>query len=98
MVLQGSIMEPTLERIPSSLHGDLSKKLIEIVLDTKDKNAIPTELAKKIIYLWRQDQLATKTGIEALIEGAIKVDSSMTVQLLDELGLQEVSIALKAFV
>jgi len=86
-----------LERIPSSLHGDLSKKLIEIVLDTKDKNAIPTELAKKIIYLWRQDQLATKTGIEALIEGAIKVDSSMTFQLLDELGLQEVSIALKAF-
>jgi hypothetical protein len=97
MVLQGSNMEPTLERIPSSLHGDLSKKLIEIVLDTKDKNAIPTDLAKKIIYLWRQDQLATKTGIEALIEGAIKVDSSMTFQLLDELGLQEVSIALKAF-
>ena len=96
--MQGSNMEPTLERIPSSLHGDLSKKLIEIVLDTKDKNAIPTELAKKIIYLWRQDQLATKTGIEALIEGAIKVDSSMTFQLLDELGLQEVSIALKAFV
>ena len=86
-----------MERIPSSLHGDLSKKLIEIVLDTKDKNAIPTELAKKIIYLWRQDQLATKTGIEALIEGAIKVDSSMTFQLLDELGLQEVSIALQAF-
>lgn len=86
-----------MERIPSSLHGDLSKKLIEIVLNTKDKNAIPTELAKKIIYLWRQDQLATKTGIEALIEGAIKVDSSMTFQLLDELGLAEVSIALQAF-
>ena len=90
-------MEPTLEIIPTSLHEDLSKKLIEIVLNTKDKNAIPTELAKKIIYLWRQDQLATKTGIEALIEGAIKVDASMTFQLLDELGLQEVSIALKAF-
>jgi hypothetical protein len=55
-------------------------------------------LAKKIIYLWRQDQLATKTGIEALIEGAIKVDASMTFQLLDELGLAEVSIALKTFV
>ena len=93
--MQGSNMEPTLERIPSSLHEDLSKKLIEIVLNTKDKKAIPTELAKKIIYLWRQDQLATKTGIEALIEGAIKVDASMTFQLLDELGLQEVSIALK---
>jgi hypothetical protein len=54
-------------------------------------------LAKKIIYLWRQDQLATRTGIEALIEGAIKVDASMTFQLLDELGLEEVSVALQAF-
>ena len=85
-----------MNKIPSSMHGDLSKRLIEIVLNTKDKNAIPRELSKKIIYLWRQDQLATKTGIEALMEGAIKVDSSMTSQLLHELGLQEVSIALKA--
>ena len=95
--MQGSNMEPTLERIPSSLHGDLSKKLVAIVLNSKDKDAVPTELAKKIIYLWRQDQLATRTGIEALIEGAIKVDASMTFQLLDELGLEEVSVALQAF-
>jgi len=90
-------MEPTLERVPSSLYGDLSKKLVEVVLNSKEKDAVPTELAKKIIYLWRQDQLATQTGIETLIEGAIKVDASMTFQLLDELGLQEVSIALQAF-
>jgi hypothetical protein len=90
-------MEPMLEKIPSSLHGDLSKKLVEIVLNSNDKDAVPTELAKKIIYLWRQDQLATRTGIEALIEGAIKVDASMTFQLLDELGLAEVSVALQAF-
>jgi len=95
--LQGSKMEPTLERIPSSLHGDLSKKLVEIVLNSEKKDAVPTELAKKIIYLWRQDQLATLTGIEALIEGAIKVDASMTFRLLDELGLEEISVALKAF-
>jgi hypothetical protein len=88
-------MEPKFEKIPSSLHGDLSEKLIEIVLNTKEKKAIPTELAKKIIYLWRQDQLATKSGIETLIEGAIKVDAPMTLQLLDELGLQEISVALK---
>ena len=85
----------TLEVIPSSLYGDLSKKLTEIVLNSKAKNAIPSELAKKIIYLWRTDHLATKTGIEALIEGAITVDAAMTFQLLDELGLGEVSIALK---
>lgn len=85
----------TLEVIPSSLYGDLSKKLIEIVLNSKVKNAISSELAKKIIYLWRTDHLATKAGIEVLIEGAIKVDASMTFQLLDAFGVGEVSIALK---
>lgn len=85
----------TLEVIPSSLYGDLSKRLIEVVLNSKAKNAIPSELAKKIIYLWRTDHLATKAGIEVLIEGAIKVDASMTFQLLDAFGVGEVSIALK---
>lgn len=84
-----------MEVIPSSLYGDLSKKLIEIVLNSKVKNAISSELAKKIIYLWRTDHLATKAGIEVLIEGAIKVDASMTFQLLDAFGVGEVSIALK---
>ena len=85
-----------MEVIPSSLYGDLSKKLIEIVLNSKAKNAISSELAKKIIYLWRIDHLATEAGIEVLIEGAIKVDAAMTFQLLDEFGLGEVSISLKA--
>ncbi len=86
-----------MDKVPSSLHEEISKRLIGIVLDSKEKDTVPTELAKKIIYLWRQDQLATKTGIEALLEGAIKVDASKTFHLLDELGLEEVSIALRAF-
>ncbi len=88
-------METTIEGIPNSLLDDLSKKLIAIVLGSKDKNAVPTELAKKIIYLWRQEQLASKTGVTALLEGSIKVDAEATFQLLDELGLQEVSVILK---
>ena len=45
-------MEAIVEGIPNSLHGDLSKKLVNIVLGTQDKNAVPAGLAKKIIYLW----------------------------------------------
>jgi len=88
-------MDEAVESIPASLRGDLSKKLVAIVLGTQDKNIIPTELAKKIIYLWRQDQLATITGIQALLEGALMVNADATYQLLDELGLQEVVVALK---
>jgi len=89
-------MSNVIERIPESLYENLSKKLIEIVLSTKDKNAVSTDLAKKIIYLWRQDQLATETGIQTMIEAASKVDAEATYLIFDELGLQEVTVQLKS--
>ncbi len=85
-----------MEGVPNSLYGDLSKRLVNIVLGTKDKDAVPPELAKKIIYLWRQDQLASPTGIATLLEAAIVVNAEATYSSLDELGLQEVTIALKS--
>jgi len=88
-------MEKGLEGIPSSLLDDLSKKLVAIVLESKDKNAVPPDLAKKIIYLWRQDQLASTTGIEALLNGSIKIDPEATYKLLIELGLQELTVTLR---
>jgi hypothetical protein len=88
-------MESVVETIPSSLQGDLSKNLVNIVLETQDKDAISTELAKKIIYLWRQDQLATPTGLVALLEAATTIDVQETYSVLDELGLKGVTLALK---
>jgi len=89
-------METIVEGIPASLHKNISKKLVAIVLGTRDKDSIPTELAKKIIYLWRQDQLATKTGIAAMLEASVLVDAESTYQILDEMGLQELTISLKS--
>ncbi|MBN1682741.1 hypothetical protein JW865_04225 [Candidatus Bathyarchaeota archaeon] len=86
-------MEKVIESVPSSLRNELSKKLIDIVLGTQDKNAISTDLAKKIIYLWRQDQLTSPVGLESLFEASFKVDSSSTFMVLDQLGLNKVSIA-----
>jgi hypothetical protein len=88
-------MEKVVESIPVSLYRDISKRLIDIVLDTQDKNAIPTELAKKIIYLWRQDQLTTPTGLTSLFEAAVMVDASRTHEALDDLGLHQVALALQ---
>ncbi len=90
-------MERVIESIPSSLSGELSKKLIEIVLGTQDKNAVSSELAKKIIYLWRQDQLASPVGLSALFEAAVKVNPNATYHILDELGLEKVAITIKQF-
>ena len=91
-------METVVESIPSSLYGDVSKRLIDIVLGAQEKNAISTELAKKIIYLWRQDQLATSTGLTALIEAAIKVDATKTCVALDDLGLHKAVLAFQRHV
>jgi len=88
-------VEAVVEGIPNSLHGDLSKKLVDIVLGTQDKNAVPAELAKKIIYLWRQEQMASLTGILSLLEASIMVDTEATYSALDELGLQETTAVLK---
>jgi len=88
-------MEKIVQGIPASLHGDLSKKLVAIVLGATDKDAVPTELAKKIIYLWRQDQLASSTGIRTILEAAVMVDVDKTHRILDELGLQQQSDALQ---
>jgi hypothetical protein len=88
-------MESVVDGVPDSLYEDLSKKLVGIVLGTQDKDAVPTELAKKIIYLWRQDQLASPTGLVALLDAGVMVDSEKTYSTLDELGLQEVVASLK---
>ena len=88
-------MENVVESIPTSLYENLSRKLVDLVLGTKDKNAVPSELAKKIIYLWRQDQLASPTGIMTLLEAAVMVDAETTYSTLDELGLQEVTVTIK---
>jgi len=89
-------LEKAIETIPESLLGDISTKLIDVVLTSQDRNAVPTQLAKRVIYLWRQDQLATKTGVSTLIDAAIKVDADKTYWILDELGLQKVSASLKS--
>jgi len=89
-------MEKAVEKIPSSLLGDLSKNLVNIVLGAKDKNAVPTDLAKKVIYLWRQDQLATVTGLTTLMEVSLMVDAEETYSTLDKLGLQEITATIKS--
>ncbi len=89
-------MENVVENIPTSLYGNLSKKLVNLVLGTKDKNAVPADLSKKIIYLWRQDQLASPTGIKTLLEAAVMVDAEATHSTLGELGLQEVVTTLRS--
>ncbi|MCW4049171.1 MAG: hypothetical protein NWE89_05475 [Candidatus Bathyarchaeota archaeon] len=84
-----------INNVPVSLYKTLSEKLVSLILDSENNNAVSTETTKKIIYLWRQDQLASTTGIETLIHAAIAINVEDTVEIMNELGLQELSIAVK---
>ena len=82
-------MEP-IEKIPVSLHKKLSDKLVSIILDSDDRNAISADETRKIIYLWRQNQLASPTGIETLLRSGVTIDQVAVEKILDDLGLHEV--------
>jgi hypothetical protein len=88
-------MENISEKIPLSLHENLSQQMIDIIIGAEKKSAVPTDLAKKIIYLWRQDQLATPTGISTLLEASMIVSTTKTFKVIDELGLNEITVALR---
>jgi hypothetical protein len=82
-------------KVPVSLYKTLSDKLVSIILDSDDRDAVSTEMTRKIIYLWRQDQLASPIGIETLIKAAATVDSQAVSKVMDDLGLRELTVAVK---
>jgi hypothetical protein len=83
-------LEKIVERIPSSSWEAISEKLIDIVLNSSNSNKMPSGLAKTILYYWQRDQLTTKIGIQRLLEASTLIDPEETVEVLKELGLQEV--------
>jgi hypothetical protein len=83
------------ESVPASLYKPLSDKLISVILDSEDSSAISGETTKKIIYLWRQDQLASPTGIDTLLRAAVKVNESETSRILNDYGLEALRVAVK---
>lgn len=85
-----------INNIPVSLYKKLADKMVSIILDSEDRGAISAEETKKIIYLWRQDQLASPTGIETLLKAGMKVDQTAIEKVLDDLGLEEVIVEVRA--
>ena len=84
-----------IEKVPVTLYKTLSDKLVSIILDSEDRDAVSAEMTKKIIYLWRQDMLASPTGIEALVKASVQVDSAATAKVMDDLGLKELTVAVR---
>jgi hypothetical protein len=72
MSLTGKKMENMIESIPESLRGDLSKRLVNIVLSKQEKNIISSDLAKKN-YLYLETRPADNScGFECVVRGCFE--------------------------
>jgi len=89
-------LEKIVRKIPSSSWEATSEKLIDIVLNSPNASRMPSGLAKTILYYWQRDQLATEIGIQRLLEASTHIDLEKTIEVLKELGLQEVVAVLES--
>jgi len=89
-------LEKIVRKIPSSSWEATSERLIDIVLNSPNASKMPSGLAKTILYYWQRDQLATEVGLQRLLEASMIVDSEKTIDVLKELGLQELVTVLES--
>ncbi|KON30644.1 hypothetical protein AC482_03340 [miscellaneous Crenarchaeota group-15 archaeon DG-45] len=82
-------------RIPRSMYGMLSEKLMDALLEAKGGDNVPSSLAKTILYYWQRDQLDSEAGVANLLHAAELADPARTGAVLDELGLEEIRLAMR---
>ena len=89
-------LEKTVRKIPSSAWEVTSEKLIDIVLNSRSSSKMPSGLAKTILYYWQRDQLATRIGLQRLLEASMIIDPEKTIDVLKELGSEELVTVLES--
>jgi hypothetical protein len=76
-----------IKKVKDKERNDLSEKLTDVILEAKGGAAVPSSLAKKILYEWQGNQLASETGLQYLLKAAMKADEERSKTILDEMGL-----------
>jgi hypothetical protein len=76
-----------IEKVKDEERNDLSVKLTDVLLEAKGGAAVPSSLAKKILYRWQGDQLSSNEGLKYLLKAAMYADEERSKAILDEMGL-----------
>jgi hypothetical protein len=76
-----------IEKVKDEERNVFSVKLTDVLLEAKDGAAVPSSLAKKILYKWQGDQLSGDEGLKYLLKAAMKADEERSKAILDEMGL-----------
>ncbi|MGQ9460621.1 MAG: hypothetical protein ACUVRA_05275 [Candidatus Bathyarchaeaceae archaeon] len=84
------------KNIPTKKREELSDKLIDILLRTKNEDKMPSSLAKTLLHQWQLGPLTTEAGLATLLEAAVLLESEKTMESLEqELQLLDVAKAVK---
>jgi len=84
------------KNIPVKKREELSDKLIDLLLKTKNEDKMPGSLANTLLHQWQLGPLTTEAGLATLLEAAVLLESEKTVEILEqELQLLDVVKAVK---
>ena len=71
------------ETIPLEKREELSNKLINNLLISKNENKMPVGLANTILYHWQRGLLAGDVGLAAILEAAVLLEPDKTMEILE---------------
>jgi len=75
------------ETIPVPKQEQLSDRLIDFLLSSKNDDKMPSQLANTILHHWQNDILISESGLTALLEAAVLLEPDKTIGAFTELGL-----------
>ena len=76
-----------IEKVKDEERNVFSVKLTDVLLEAKEGAAVPSSLAKKILYKWQGDQLSGDEGLKYLLKAAMKADEERSKAILEEMDL-----------
>jgi hypothetical protein len=80
--------------IPKPMRQPLSEKFMDILLEAKVTDAVPSSVAKTILYYWQRDQLASEAGLTTLFKTVFEADLEKAIAVIDDFGLEEIKLAI----
>jgi len=75
------------ETIPVAKREQLSNKLVDLILSSKNDEKMPSQLANTMLHHWQNDILLSESGLTALLEAAALLEPEKAIETFTALEL-----------
>jgi len=72
-----------------------SKKLVDLILTSKNDDRMPNQLANAMLYHWQHDALKNESGVAVLLEAVLLLEPEKTFNTLEELQMTDIARQVK---